>query len=425
MIRRVPVVLAAALACALTAFAAPAGAASAGKAPREMGGPQIVGAFNAERQRSGLPPVSENSDWSAACRAHDHYMALNNVMEHFEDPGRPGYTPQGDWAGHNAVLAAGDWATGGDPWDTAPIHLAQMMSPRLQTTGAAQVEGYNCLTTWPGYVPGGAGLPSDSLFSFPGSRTGVPYAETAAEFPTVPGAWVGLPEGATTGPYLYFYWMGAQGDPTIGDQCASTGADGSCVDPTPNVPGLVLTSATLTGPDGPVPARVVTQAAAAAAGYGGYTPAESGFLIPVRPLRPATTYTASATFDNAGQSSTPRSFTSGYSFDTAPLPPPPPASSLAVPASLRTNAHSVTVRVTPGAPPALVQIYVLLNGKQISASPFAVLPGSGTLTAKLSPAVLAKALARGKGHASLFVVVEVLNYDNRGETLRRSVPLRR
>ena len=54
---------------------------------------------------------------------------------HDEDPALPGYTPEGDAAGNASVLAARSWSTG-NPFATAPIHLMQLLGPRIREMGA-------------------------------------------------------------------------------------------------------------------------------------------------------------------------------------------------------------------------------------------------------------------------------------------------
>ena len=67
-----------------------------------------IAQLNAERAANGLPgDITENTDWSNACRLHNHYMALNNAYGHDENPLNPGYTKVGAWAGQNSVLAEG------------------------------------------------------------------------------------------------------------------------------------------------------------------------------------------------------------------------------------------------------------------------------------------------------------------------------
>lgn len=267
---------------------------------------QIVQALNAQRHANGIPgDISENTDWSSKCYLHNRYDGQNATLTHTEDPSNPWYTSGGAWAGANSVLSYGsDWGLG-NPFETAPIHLAQLLGPYLAVMGADQSvyqqpypnTPYVCATTWPGYTRANPG--SSQTFTYPGNGSGgVPYQETAAEGPFTPGDMVGLPQPTTTGPYLYLFATGS-----FGQQNAQ------------------LTAASLTGPQGAVEVRTVDNTTSQ---VGPYLPRPSGMIIPVSPLNPTTTYQASATMKVAGVT-----LTFAWSFTTAgpPPPPPPPTSS--------------------------------------------------------------------------------------------------
>lgn len=252
---------------------------------------QIVSLFNAQRVANGLPTVTENADWSAACALHNTWGFLNNKLEHSEIPGTPGYTAAGNWAAGNAVLAHGDGWSANSPWNSAPIHLSQMLSPRLKRVGAATNDERGCFTTWPGYDWSG----TSPTKWYPGPGTTVDAGMRAYELPTVPGVWVGLPEGTETGPYLYLYTNSSQ-DPVSG--------------------------VTLTGPSGPVEVRVVDRNVAGE--YAGYL-ATTAMVIPVRPLQKGVSYTVAATV-GLGQSAV----TTRNTFSTRKTVPDAPASATAV-----------------------------------------------------------------------------------------------
>lgn len=204
-----------------------------------------------------------------------------------------------------------NWADG-DPWDSAPIHLSQVMSPSLASVGAYQYTDahgitWNCLTTWPGYVTGlvlQTKVPR--MFSFPGNGArGVSPEMQASESPTVPNGWVGLSTsegglvGGTTGPFIYLYWVG----PTQHEACTANPRWHVCIHygdvfaPSP-------VAAVLRKPDGaPADTRLVTQQVIAKAGYDGYIPADSGMLVPVYPLKPHQAYTVQVTFELSATSS--------------------------------------------------------------------------------------------------------------------------
>jgi hypothetical protein len=246
---------------------AAAGAASAG---RNAASGAILAALNSQRLANGIPGrVKENPSWSEKCARHISYMGRTGTFGHSEDPANPAYSAAGNWAGEHSVLAMGSrWPAGG-PFANSPIHLSQLKSPELRQAGVEASAGYVCVTTWPGYASSGWNKPT--VFSVPGNgATHVPYAETANELPLVPGDVVGLPRGTRTGFNIMVYAQGVN-DPWH----------------------LRITAATLTGPGGPVAVRTVDRMSPT---IGPYLPPGSGFLIPVAPLAPGTTYRATVSF---------------------------------------------------------------------------------------------------------------------------------
>ena len=195
----------------------------------------IVATLNAARAANGIPAgITLVPDWSAKCRLHDLWMARNKTLAHAETPGSPGTTAGGNWAGTHGVIAEGaSWADG-NPFEHAPIHLAQLLAPQLAKVGADETGGYNCVTTWPGYTRTGT---VNVVYTYPGQgRRAWRPSEVASELPSSPGPAVGIPEGTRTGPYLYVFADG----PWLGG---------------PDAP--VLAAASLTGPGGPVALRTI------------------------------------------------------------------------------------------------------------------------------------------------------------------------
>jgi hypothetical protein len=126
---------------------------------------------------------------------------------------------------------------------------------------------------------------------YPGDgSTGFPGSETAAEGPFVPGDFVGLPQGTTTGRHLFVYLdvAGEQGPTQV-----------------------KITAASLSGPGGPVEVRHVDNSTDQIGPY-----LTGGIIIPVDPLTPGSPYTASATVDSPGGP-----LTKTWSFTTAGSPP--------------------------------------------------------------------------------------------------------
>jgi hypothetical protein len=244
-------------------------AASAGLSGRA--GSSAVSTLNAERARLGIPgQIVENAEWSRRCALHNHYLALNGRLAHDEDPANPGYTDNGRWAGEHSVLAVARQFSLAS-FTSAPLHLMQLLSPRLEEAGAAESEGFVCITTWPGYRIEETGTGPVRVFTYPSRDSNdVPAAERAAEEPFVPGTFVGIPVGARTGPYLLVY------------------ADGGWSGWSTRIAG-----ATLRGPRGLFETRIVDRTTTQ---IGEYVPPGAGLVIPVRPLAAGRRYTARVVF---------------------------------------------------------------------------------------------------------------------------------
>jgi hypothetical protein len=258
---------------------------------------QIVASLNAQRTAHGIPAgIVEKPAWSSGCRKHIDWMGMNGAIAHAEEPGTPGYSKSGDWAGRNGVVAGPGLEpfTSADmnPYGNAPYHLAQLLHPRLSSMGAAEYAGYDCETTFPGYRR--KPPKHDTVWCYPGPGTTSEFLERAEEAPDVPGDQVGLPQGTTTGPNIIVYWDG----PTA-----------------QKAPLQHLRSASLSGPDGKVPVKRVD--------YTGLSSSGSGFVIPVKPLRPDSEYHARVTFGSLWprKSSyyTKHTFTKKWSFRTEPI----------------------------------------------------------------------------------------------------------
>jgi hypothetical protein len=239
-----------------------------------------IAELNAQRAANGIPAgITEDPNLSAGCAAHDHYMAINHTLTHYEIAGNPGYTTEGDYAGRNAVLAQGaDWATG-NPYEHAPLHLDQLLAPRLTVLGSADAEGFTCTTTFPGWTRPDPG--ALTVYSYPGPGAAIYPSEVARELPWTPGQLVGIPAGARTGPYIVVL-VDAPGQ-------------------SPKVNPATLTNATLAGPSGPVAVRTVdgTTAIPGGSSLGQYI-SPGGFIIPVTPLVPGARYQAHVLVGFAG-----------------------------------------------------------------------------------------------------------------------------
>ncbi len=238
-------------------------------------GTDIVSYVNAQRAANGIPAaITERPDWSQSCAEHNRYMDQNEAVTHAEDPSMPGYTKAGAWAAQNSILTnIGAWTATESPFETAPIHLAQLLAPDLAELGADQYEGYTCATTYPGYTrPSPAAVTG---YSYPGNgATGVVASEVAAEGPFTPGELVGLPAGTETGPYLMAFLDGPA-----------------------KIKSATISAASLTGPAGPV---AIESIGSDNPNIRDYLPAPMAFLIPRAPLADGT-YHASVSFSYSGK----------------------------------------------------------------------------------------------------------------------------
>lgn len=343
--RLAPLLCAATLACGVLPASAHAATAQ-----------EAIAFLNAQREANGIPGgIVENPTWSEGCRLHIAYRTRNGSGgdPHSESPSLPLYTPLGDQAARSSVLAPGGFLSDGrNPWENAPIHLMQLLGPRLSTTGYAD----GCMWTWPGYQRPDPPFPV--LHSYPGEgNERVPHAQNAAESPFVPGDFVGLPEGTTTGPHLYVLAAGTERGR--------------------------LTAASLTGPDGPVEVRTVDDGTG---GISAYLP-PGGIVIPVSPLRPDAPYTASVSFTDGVVS-----LSRTWSFRTRP-DPQDASPALAVERSGLTFASSnpsparlTVVRLPSGT--VVLDTTVALSDTGVASVPLSLLPARHRVCA-LQPATRA------------------------------------
>lgn len=244
--------------------------------------------LNAERRRAGLPAgLVLNPRWSLECAAHDGYERANGVLSHTENPQASGASAGGAWAGLVSVLAQSRWTATADPWQSAPIHLMQLLTPSLDVIGIDDRGGLQCATTYPGLLR--APVANDTVTTYPadGAR-GIAPREVAREAPFVPGQFVGIPVGQPAGRELFVYLneSGQTGQAQVKVTRAALSLGGRAV-----AVRWVDTSTPTVG-------RYLTGA----------------ILIPVRPLRAHSTYRASVVVqDRSGTLTHSWSFTTGGS----------------------------------------------------------------------------------------------------------------
>jgi hypothetical protein len=284
--------------------------------------------LDAQRAANGLPAgITEDTTLSADCAAHDLYMAVNKLLTHTEVTTNPGYTAGGAYAGQNAVLSRGSGWAAGNPYEFAPLHLDQLLAPRLLTLGSADSGGFSCTTTFPGWTrPDPAAL---TVYTYPGDGTAIYPSEIASEQPYTPGQLVGIAQGARTGPYLIVL------------------ADAPGQSPLDNP--ATISQATLAGPSGRVALKTVDGTATPPGGSVSMLAAymsPGGFIVPVKPLLAGVTYNAHVAVGFGGQNTT-----HDWSFTTTGTNP---GSSLI--------AHGSSLRFSSGSPRSAAVTFRRANG---------------------------------------------------------------
>lgn len=235
-------------------------------------GQQIVSYVNAQRSANRIPAGITYSPSSAdACAAHNGYEQMNGQLTHQEAPGAPGYTSAGASIALHSVLYQGEsWTATSNPFESAPIHLAQVLAPRLATMGANETGPFGCATTLIGLT---RKAPSKKVtYSYPANgSTGWRTSELAAEAPYTPGQRRGIPAGTVTGPYLL-----------------------SLFDAPSLHPGASAKVISANLKDAAGHAVHIKAADNRTSGLAGYMPT-GAYIIPLSPLSPGTKYTASLT----------------------------------------------------------------------------------------------------------------------------------
>jgi hypothetical protein len=267
-------------AAALLAASASAAVGVAAPTAQAATAQQTIALLNAQRAGNGLPAtIVEDPRLTSDCAAHDHYMAVNHKLTHFEQPSDPGYSVGGAYAGKNAVLSRGGNWDNGNPYESAPLHLDQLLAPRLTSLGSADADGYSCTTTFPGWT--GPDPAATTVYTYPGDGSTIYPSEVAREQPWTPGELAGIRQGQRTGPYLFLF-VDAPGQSPFGNPAT-------------------LSNATLDGPAGPVAIATADGSTPLPTGgtLGPYV-YPGGFLIPQAPLAPGTRYHAHVVVTFAG-----------------------------------------------------------------------------------------------------------------------------
>jgi hypothetical protein len=191
-----------------------------------------LGIVNTYRAMSGLAPVTANGTWSSQAEAHSCYMLYNGIT-HDEVPGNPGYTSGGDTAGNSGNVAVSSSVSATprshiDLWMTGPFHAIGILRHNLAQSGFGLCANSSTSPWRSGAtldvirgIDGGRPRPATPIV-FPGNGATVPLHSFITEFPN---------------PMTMCGWSGTAGLPLI----AMLPAD------------VTAASATLTGPNGPIP----------------------------------------------------------------------------------------------------------------------------------------------------------------------------
>lgn len=254
-----------ALACVVAALLAPGVA-------RAIAPGEALRLLNAQRAANGLPgDVVHAPGLSDGCAKHGAYIALNGgALVQGEDPAKPGYTPEGDRqtlasSGPQALSSDLRWSDGASPWLLQPLALHRLFDPEVVAAGYDDAHGVACMRVAGGRPPAAA----PELYSVPGDgRSGVALSELNREAPYTPQQLAGIPAEQPTGPNILLFTRGLRASAP-----------------------LAATSFSLTGPHGPVDARLVTEATASEVGSGSAFRG-GGVLVPVAPLAPYAAYVA-------------------------------------------------------------------------------------------------------------------------------------
>jgi hypothetical protein len=285
---------------------------------------EAVRLLNAQRAANGIPgDLVEAPGLSDGCAKHGNYVALNGgALTQGEDPAKPGYTAEGDRqtlasSGPQALSSDARWSDATNPWLLQPISLYRLFDPEVAAVGYSDDQAIACARVAGGRAPAAA----PELYSLPGNgRIGVPMSELNHEAPYTPQQLAGLPAEQATGPNILLFTRGLRGSVPLGAAAFS-----------------------LTGPAGPVDARLVTEATKTDAGSGSWFRG-GGVLIPAAPLAPFATYVARVTWHRDAEGELPAADAEQVvGFETAGL-----ANSIDV--TITTTGAVNVIRVTTPAP---------------------------------------------------------------------------
>jgi uncharacterized protein YkwD len=275
-----------------------------------------LGIVNYYRSESDVPPVAPNGGWSSGATAHSCWM-LQNGIGHDESPGTPGYTVGGDETGNNSNVAVSTSAVASarqhiELWLAGPFHAIGILRPNLTQSGfgtctnpaTSPWKSAATLDVARGVNPSSPKPATPTLF--PGNGTTIGLDRFVAESPD---------------PRTFCGWSGR----TVGLPVIAMMPD-----------NVTTASASLTGPNGPIPTCVLTKSntnGIAASILGGDN------AVVVVPAAPLTTGKHTASVNSNGGAAN-WSFFVGPGANLAPKFEPDPSSTNVLGAA--TSFHSVT-----------------------------------------------------------------------------------
>lgn len=150
----------------------------------------ILKGVNEERVLIGLTPRPEDAKLSADLQKHCKYMAMNNLLTHPEDKGKPGYTEEGNKAGMRSILGQGHSADKvAEGMVNTYFHRQDVIRPGAQAFGVGiegaftGIDGRSNTTKvpesyWPILcpVPGQSGVATNYAKEAPDATPGDPMA---------------------------------------------------------------------------------------------------------------------------------------------------------------------------------------------------------------------------------------------------------
>ncbi len=268
-----PITASARLLSAASAMAPDPHPTSAAAAVREL---------NAQRVANGIPgDLTLDPQLSQGCWNHTNlYIAKPGQYPHTELSSQPGYTPLGAEAAGASDLGgeASEWGSMANPWYGAPYHLAALFDPAATTgwygeTAAGRHDGSSSQGACMG-TDGSRAFSAPTFYAVVDTtRTKVRPYEVVAESPITPETALGFHRSVVTGPNILL--LPEDTDASVSD-------------------------ATLNGPHGDVPVRVVrpnTPASCNDPSFGSNCSTPGGVTVVVAPkLRPTSPYTLTATW---------------------------------------------------------------------------------------------------------------------------------